>query len=218
MERAIVDASSRDDARSTAPLGQAEPSDGQLLDRLREGDATAYEELWLRHVGAARRAATRIAPTDQEDLVSEAFLAIYRQVRVDGKGPQTSFRAYLFTVMRNIAARWYREGRPFISDPEADTTVDEPGYELIDREHDARSCWMRSAHCPPAGSACSGFRRSRKSAALRSPPSSASARTPSPRCSAAHEAGSGSSGWPSIFRRASATTNGMWLRRCLHVS
>jgi len=137
MERAIVDASSRDDARSTAPLGQAELTDVQLLDRLRDGDAAAYEELWLRHVGAARRAATRIAPTDQDDLVSEAFLAIYRQVLVEGKGPQTSFRAYLFTVMRNIAARWYREGRPFISDPEADTTVDERGYELIEREHDA---------------------------------------------------------------------------------
>ena len=141
MERAIVDASSRDDAHSGAPVSQAEPidsplTDGQLLDRLRGGDSSAYEELWLRHVGAARRAASRIAPADQEDLVSEAFLAIYRQVLVDGKGPQTSFRAYLFTVMRNIAARWYREGRPLVSDPEADATVDEGGYERVEREHD----------------------------------------------------------------------------------
>src|SRR5690606_11598811 len=132
-EGCFVSASTTD---THVPEDRSAISDVGLLDLLRGGDPTAYEELWVRHVGAARRAAQRITAVDHEDLVSEAFVAIYHQVTVDGKGPQTSFRAYLFTVMRNIATRWYREGRAVVSEPDPDLPVDESGYERIEREHD----------------------------------------------------------------------------------
>lgn len=45
--------------------------DDELVGALREGDAAAYEVLWLRHVGAAVRIARRWAPTQADDLVSE---------------------------------------------------------------------------------------------------------------------------------------------------
>lgn len=38
--------------------------------------------------------------------------------------------------MRNTAARWHKEGRPLISDPDVDGAVDESGYEQIEREHE----------------------------------------------------------------------------------
>lgn len=84
-------------------------SDRTLLLQLRNGDADAYTELWRRHVSAALTVARRILPTHAEDLVSESFLAVYHQVTVSGGGPTTSFRAYLFTVIRNTAQRWQRD-------------------------------------------------------------------------------------------------------------
>ncbi|MGB4135018.1 MAG: sigma-70 family RNA polymerase sigma factor, partial [Microbacterium sp.] len=132
-----MDAASHNaDDAFAVPAERATMTDIELLDQLRGGDPGAYEELWRRHVGVARRAASRMTSADQDDLVSEAFLAVYRQVAVEGKGPRTSFRAYLFTVMRNLAARWYREGRPFVSDPDADVAIDESGFERVEREQD----------------------------------------------------------------------------------
>ena len=82
-------------------------SDAELIARLRSGDNTAYETLWQRHVGAALRLGHRIAPGDAADLVSDAFLAVYDRIRVQGAGPDTHFRAYLFTTMRNMAVRMH---------------------------------------------------------------------------------------------------------------
>lgn len=103
---------------------------------LRAGDNTAYEQLWLRHVGAATRVARRWAPTQADDLVSEAFLAVYDQIRDQGKGPTSVFRAYLFAVIRNIAARWHREGTHLVFDPAADTVVDEEPLRELERADD----------------------------------------------------------------------------------
>ncbi|GAA3931513.1 sigma-70 family RNA polymerase sigma factor [Microbacterium soli] len=128
------------DPPATAPPATDEDhsalSDNELVDLLRGGDLGAYEELWRRHIVTARLVARRIASSDQEDLVSEAFLAVFQQVAVDGKGPHSSFRAYLFAVMRNVAARWYREGRVLVHDVEPELAVNEPGYDRIEREHD----------------------------------------------------------------------------------
>lgn len=98
----------------------AEASDAELLARLRSGETEAYTELWRRHVRAALRLAQRVAPGHAEDLVSESFLAVYRQVTTTGSGPRDTFRAYLFTVMRNTAMRWGNDGRLVETDPDID--------------------------------------------------------------------------------------------------
>ena len=85
---------------------QAEPvSDAELIVRVRSGDIDAMGELYARHRDAALRVARATSGDAHlaEDLVSSAFervqLAIAR-----GHGPDDSFRAYLYTVIRRLAA------------------------------------------------------------------------------------------------------------------
>lgn len=111
-------------------------SDSELVSRLHGGDLRAYEALWLRHVATARRVARRLTELDAEDLVSESFLTLLRQITVDGKGPQYSFRAYLFAVMRNIAARWHREGRPLVVDGDVDRAFEDEDLERLEHAQD----------------------------------------------------------------------------------
>ena len=110
--------------------------DDELVAALREGDVAAYEQLWMRHVGAAAQVARRWAPTQADDLVSEAFLTVYDQIRHQGKGPTNAFRGYLFAVIRNIAARWYREGSRLVYDPDADLVVEEEPLGELERADD----------------------------------------------------------------------------------
>nr|WP_243752703.1 sigma-70 family RNA polymerase sigma factor [Leucobacter ruminantium] len=93
-----------------------------MLTRLREGSSEAYAQLWCRYIGLALTVARRYAPGAAEDLASEAFLAVYRQVAVEGKGPREAFRPYLLTTMRNLAIRWSKAGRLVDTDPDIDET------------------------------------------------------------------------------------------------
>lgn len=79
-----------------------EETDGELLLRSRDGDRHAFSELWRRHAPAAVAYARSLgsAPPDPEDVVSDAFLSILRLLRA-GKGPETGFRPYLLTTVRN---------------------------------------------------------------------------------------------------------------------
>lgn len=79
-----------------------EPTDAELLLRSRDGDRHAFSELWRRHAPVAVAYARSLgsAPPDPEDVVSDAFLSILRLLRA-GKGPETGFRPYLLTTVRN---------------------------------------------------------------------------------------------------------------------
>ena len=113
-------------------------SDTELIARLRSGDNTAYETLWQRHVGAALRLGHRIAPGDAADLVSEAFLAVYDRIRVQGAGPDTHFRAYLFTTMRNMAVRMQATRNRIELDPDIEVVDESDPLQLLLDEDDAR--------------------------------------------------------------------------------
>lgn len=81
-------------------------TDLELLVLSREGDSSAYAELWSRHHRAGLAAARAISPRlDAEDLVSEAYLKILDLVR-RGKGPKGAFRPYLYQVIRSLSADW----------------------------------------------------------------------------------------------------------------
>ena len=112
-------------------------SDTELLSALRGGDRDAYVSLWERHVGAAMRHANRMMPSRAEDLVSEAFLAIYQQVTTAGTGPESSFPAYLKAVIRNTAIRWRNEAALFDDAADADRADVRDALSLIARESDA---------------------------------------------------------------------------------
>ncbi|MET9765279.1 sigma-70 family RNA polymerase sigma factor [Streptomyces sp. NPDC006372] len=94
------------------PPRELPPSDGELIDRMRSGDDTAYEELYRRHAPAVRRYARtccRDAHT-AEDLTAEVFARMLQAVR-GGSGPEHAVRAYLLTSLRRVAASWTRSAR-----------------------------------------------------------------------------------------------------------
>lgn len=79
-------------------------SDAELITRVRAGDRSAFGDLYARHAGAALALARQFSrsPTEADDLVSEAFARVLDGM-LESKGPDTAFRAYLFTTLRNTA-------------------------------------------------------------------------------------------------------------------
>jgi RNA polymerase sigma-70 factor (ECF subfamily) len=78
-------------------------SDIALLARLRSGDSTAFDELFLRHYAAVYRVLYGVVGNAQEaeDLAQETFTALYRQPpRLEGSG---SVGAWLYRVAVNRA-------------------------------------------------------------------------------------------------------------------
>ncbi|MEU0235736.1 MULTISPECIES: sigma-70 family RNA polymerase sigma factor [unclassified Streptomyces] len=85
------------------------PSDADLVQLMRDGDDSAYEELFRRHSEAVRRYARtccRDAHT-ADDLTAEVFARTLQAVR-GGAGPEQAVRAYLMTAVRRVAANWTR--------------------------------------------------------------------------------------------------------------
>lgn len=97
-------------------------TDAALIAAVRAGDQRAFAELWRRHspaaLAVARATTTRF---DAEDLVQESFSRIYRAL-LGGSGPESAFRAYLFTTVRNTAAAWGR-GQLEDADPFLDEVI-----------------------------------------------------------------------------------------------
>ncbi|MER7108010.1 sigma-70 family RNA polymerase sigma factor [Streptomyces sp. NPDC000229] len=94
------------------PPVELPPSDAELVQRMRDGDDTAYEELFRRHSAAVRRYARtccRDAHT-ADDLTAEVFARTLQAVR-GGAGPHQAVRAYLLTTVRRVAAAWTKTSR-----------------------------------------------------------------------------------------------------------
>lgn len=92
------------------------PTDMELVAVARSGDESAFGELWNRHYENALHVARQSTRTfDAEDIVQEAFTILFASIR-GGGGPSTSFRAYLMTTVKNVAAGWGRRHREDASD------------------------------------------------------------------------------------------------------
>jgi RNA polymerase sigma factor (sigma-70 family) len=82
------------------------PSDLELLERWRGGDAAAGEDLFERHFDAVVRFFRNKTDEAAEDLVQQTFLGCMRgQQRFRG---DASFRTYLFVVAHNVLKNHYR--------------------------------------------------------------------------------------------------------------
>ncbi|GGV00940.1 hypothetical protein GCM10010260_41650 [Streptomyces filipinensis] len=94
------------------PPRQLPPDDGDLIERMRAGDDSAYEELYRRHADAVRRYARTCCRDGHtaDDLTAEVFARMLQAVR-GGSGPQHAVRAYLLTSVRRVAAHWTRSAR-----------------------------------------------------------------------------------------------------------
>ena len=77
-------------------------SDEQLTDRAREGDQSAFGELYRRHRKAAESTAWCLlrSKNDAEDVVADAFAGVLSALR-NGRGPRDNFRRYLLACVRN---------------------------------------------------------------------------------------------------------------------
>lgn len=86
--------------------------DAELLLAVRGGDQACYAELYDRHAAAALVVARQYTDSvqDAEDVVADAFTAVWSAL-LRGSGPQEAFRAYLFTVVRRVAAVRRDQGR-----------------------------------------------------------------------------------------------------------
>jgi hypothetical protein len=104
----------------STPLGSAGPAeigDADLVLRTRSGDRAAFGELWRRHYRSGVTVARSVTSSlDADDLVQEAYTRIYDSI-VSGGGPTGSFRAYLFTSIRNTAATWGHARRETANQP-----------------------------------------------------------------------------------------------------
>jgi RNA polymerase sigma factor (sigma-70 family) len=87
-------------------------SDAELITRVRSGDRAAFGQLYSRHAAAAANLARQFAraPSEVDDLVSEAFARVLDSL-LGGRGPDSAFRAYLFTTLRNTAFDRTRKDR-----------------------------------------------------------------------------------------------------------
>lgn len=81
--------------------------DRDLLARVREGDDSAYGELFSRHADAIRRFSLRHVreAAEADDLTAESFFRMLQAIR-RGSGPTDHVRTYLFTVARRVAWEW----------------------------------------------------------------------------------------------------------------
>lgn len=106
----------------------AEPSDDGLLARISGGDTAALGELYDRYARVAIAVAYRVLGEhgQAEDVVQEAFLAVWR--RVDSFDPSRgSVRSWLLTITRNAAIdrRRGRHARAL-----RDTSLDDVAFRL----------------------------------------------------------------------------------------
>lgn len=105
----------------------SELDDGALVQLARDGVHDAYAALYSRHAFPAQRLARHLGMRDEaEDVVSESFAQVLELMR-RGKGPETSFRAYLFTTIRHDSARRAKARQKLIptdDDSAIDTLVD----------------------------------------------------------------------------------------------
>jgi RNA polymerase sigma factor (sigma-70 family) len=98
--------------------------DVELLSLARRGDRQAYGALFERYSYAAHRLARHLGQReDSEDVVAEAFAQVLDLVQ-RGKGPETSFRAYLFTAIRHESTRRAKARQRVVPTDNAD--IDRP--------------------------------------------------------------------------------------------
>ena len=104
------------------------PTDGDLVERARTGDLSAFEGLVERHRDVVYRVAARIVgPDDASDVSQDAFLRAFHrldQLAGDGDG---SFRSWLLQITHNAAVSHANRRRPEPIDPVAADGDDQEG-------------------------------------------------------------------------------------------
>ena len=88
------------------PLGRA--GDAALVERCRQGDLTAFEEIYRAHAGRLFSVACRMVgnPADAEDLLQEIFLSAHR--KLDGFRGESALGTWLYRLATNHCLDYLR--------------------------------------------------------------------------------------------------------------
>jgi len=91
-------------------------SDEQILERMRQGDETAFVSLYRRRQGAIYRFALHMCGTAAvaEDIAQEVFLALIHEGCGYDPGRGT-LAAYLFGIARKLVLRYLERGRSLVA-------------------------------------------------------------------------------------------------------
>ncbi len=83
--------------------------DAQIMARVREGDKTALELLFVKHHRRVRHHVSRIIgnPDDSEELAQETFLRVYRNSAT--YQPTARFTTWVLTIAGNLALNYRRD-------------------------------------------------------------------------------------------------------------
>jgi RNA polymerase sigma-70 factor (ECF subfamily) len=114
--------------------GAARGEDEVLVDRFRDGDARAFEELVRRHQRAVFHLARRFVRDDDEakDVAQRAFVKAYQGLHALRGG--AAFRTWLFRITANLALNHLRDHRRTLpaEDAGVNVPIDAVGAERID--------------------------------------------------------------------------------------
>ena len=74
----------------------------ELLEKLKEGDAFAFEVLFYKYRNKIKGFATRLVPTqiDPGEIVQEVFVKIW--LKKECIDPEKNFQSYLFSIAKNL--------------------------------------------------------------------------------------------------------------------
>jgi RNA polymerase sigma-70 factor, ECF subfamily len=113
-------------------------TDDQLVERVKDGDSGAFEELVVRHQKAIYYFVLRVLknPLDAEDTVQRIFLLAYQNIK--GFRADSTFKTWIYRIGINQCHNYFRQrkNREFISVddiPVPDSNVDPEG-DFSDRE------------------------------------------------------------------------------------
>lgn len=95
-------------------------ADRSLVERIKAGDAAAFERLFSRHQQRIYRFASRMCrhAQDAEDILQDTFLAAFRHLKTfQGK---SRFTTWLYTIAANACSRKRRGAGAAVQEHEAD--------------------------------------------------------------------------------------------------
>lgn len=133
------------DSGASPAVAMATDSDPHVIALVRQGDTSAFDILYRRHLQVAQYVARTQTDnqSDADDVVAEAFASILQSL-TDGKGPNEFFRSYLLTVVRRTAHDRNRKARRahMASD---DAVLDSPVFDVDPVVSDLESSIMAKA-------------------------------------------------------------------------
>jgi len=108
-------------------FGSNQPTDQQVIDKIREGDQKMLIHLYKRNVGPIRSYILRNngdAP-DVEDMLQESLVILWQNVHKEGFVLSSKLDTYLYAIAKNLWLKQLRKnGRMHLSDFQSDHSPD----------------------------------------------------------------------------------------------